>query len=926
MRRNIDMDRSKAVKGSGSRTRSFIRTVAALAGVTIAFALAGLSGPDDALGNGDPAASFSGTREYIVLFEKDVDLKAGIRREIRRGNEVEDRFSSLINGAILELGAEDVNRLRADDRVLAIERDRRVGIADSRSSNRSSGRVLPWGLDRINQRSLPLDGTVSQDSNGAEVTAYVIDTGIRLDHKEFNGRINPEGFTAHGRTTNDCEGHGTHVAGTIAGSTFGVAPAARLTAVKALNCRGFGNLSDIIAGIDWMISDHRVGSRGLSSQVVTGRSNPDRETGTPRTKATMTAKRTDDSRYVSRSSGLESTSIYGTGAVQDLKHSSISARYNYQISATTKSSICDGSGYCGWFPVAYAFPASQQCRPSSDGGAFAWVGHFQSSPGTQTSNQWDRHLPGSSPWRFCIYVYGPDSDYHLVHDAVLSPVLTNPGEPVIRPVNDDFTSRQELNSLEPFSGSSIGATAETGEPDHYRAQSPRKSVWWGWTAPGDGRLVLDTSGSSFDTILAVYTGNSIDKLVGQASDDDSGEGRASRVSLEVKAGAQYAVAVDGYSGASGSIQLAGSFTENRAPDPVDPVPDPVDPVPDPVDPVPDPVDPEPTAPEPVAPRAAVANLSLGDGESEVLNEAIQRAVEAGITVVVAAGNESRDACDYSPASAPGAITVGSISVSDRASYFSNHGPCVDLFAPGEQILSAGRDNPRATTMLSGTSMATPHVAGAAALILGDDKDASPRDVTDRLLETATEGVVAGLNSSTVNRLLYIPGSTPRLSSPDGDVLSHSRLTSATLILAASREGTYECSLDGGDWKPCRPGRITYSKLSLGNHEVRLRGSLEGKPVRELTASWRYVPAAPVISRAPRRSGTSRRALFRLKAIKGLRVQCRINGRAWQICGSSKRYRGLRPGRHTFQVRQISGELVSPAAKWGWKVLRKKKAG
>ncbi|MFE9565756.1 S8 family peptidase [Streptomyces sp. NPDC006487] len=115
------------------------------------------------------------------------------------------------------------------------------------------GPSTSWGLDRIDQKELPLDNTFTTQGNGAGVTAYVLDTGIDYAHEEFGGRAT-FGFDAigDGRNGQDCNGHGTHVAGTIAGKTYGVARKANLVSVRVLNCEGTGDSSGIIAGLDWV--------------------------------------------------------------------------------------------------------------------------------------------------------------------------------------------------------------------------------------------------------------------------------------------------------------------------------------------------------------------------------------------------------------------------------------------------------------------------------------------------------------------------------------------------------------------------------------------------------------------------------------------------------------------------------------------------
>ncbi|MDX3179834.1 S8 family peptidase [Streptomyces sp. ME02-7008A-1] len=152
---------------------------------------------------------------------------------------------------------------------------------------------------------------------------------------------------------------------------------------------------------------------------------------------------------------------------------------------------------------------------------------------------------------------------------------------------------------------------------------------------------------------------------------------------------------------------------------------------------------------------SVANMSLGGGADPALDAAVEKAIASGVTFAVAAGNESSDAGGGSPSRVPEAITVASSTEDDEQSSFSNFGSVVDIYAPGSDITSAWNDSDDATNTISGTSMATPHVVGAAAVYLGGHPDATPEEVAKALTDGATPDAISNATEGTANKLLKV---------------------------------------------------------------------------------------------------------------------------------------------------------------------------
>jgi len=201
---------------------------------------------------------------YLVQYAPMADVAAEARALRTQGVEVRRTTARTLKTAVVTATRAEAAALARDPQVLVVEPDIAIHATGTQSD-------APWGLDRVDQRALPLSTSYTSDGRGEGVTVYVMDTGVLAEHRDFGGRV-VDGWTAidDGRGTADCNGHGTHVAGTVAGTYAGVAKQATIVPVRVLGCDGSGVGSGLVAGLRWIIEHHQEGTPAVLNMSLGG--------------------------------------------------------------------------------------------------------------------------------------------------------------------------------------------------------------------------------------------------------------------------------------------------------------------------------------------------------------------------------------------------------------------------------------------------------------------------------------------------------------------------------------------------------------------------------------------------------------------------------------------------------------------------------
>lgn len=587
------------------------------------------------------------------------------------------------------------------------------GVSDCATRSMSSDL---WGLDRIDETLRSLDGSFTGQGIGTGVDAYIIDTGIRYSHTEFCGRVEPGMSFVGTSTANDDQGHGTHVAGTVGGKSVGVAQDVTLIPVKVLSSSGSGTLSGVIEGIQWAVNNMKSRNRksvgnmslgggsssslndaadaavdeGMVMVVSAGNSNSDACSASPAgaPKCLTVGSTTSSDSKSSFSSWGTCVDVFAPGS------SIYSSTYNGDSSYGFKSGTSMSAPHVAGVVAAYLSSLPET----------GIINAFQ-------VNDWVVNQAVNDQ----LSGLGTGSPNKMLRTLLCGQTPTLPPTTTAAPTSAPTTPQQgacgivncETKSVTPWGIDRIDQTS--GTSNTFKVDG---------TGFGVNAYVIDT-GILYDHVeFCGRVAQGYNFVAGNTNaNDDNNHGTHCAGTV---GGTNVGVARDvtlvpvkvlsasgsGYtSDVIAGINWAYADTQQSG-------------------------------------RKGVINLSLGSqGINQASIDAVNNAVAGGMIVAVAAGNSNDEACNYTPAAAQSAVTVGATTSSDARSSFSNWGSCLDVFAPGSSIYSSVSTGTSSYASFSGTSMAAPHVAGVAAAFFSSGLGTTPAQFDAWLTSTGVNNII-----------------------------------------------------------------------------------------------------------------------------------------------------------------------------------------
>ena len=408
--------------------------------------------------------------QYIVVFNDDVE---DVEQEAGRlivghggGRQGLHTYKSAVRGFSVWTSEAAARKMAEDPAVAFVEEDQVVSLSAEQAN-------ATWGLDRVDQRDLPLSGTYVYNNTGAGVRAYIIDTGIRATHGDLGGRV-AAGYTAiqDGRGTADCNGHGTHVAGTVGGSTYGVAKGVTLVPVRVLDCNGSGTMSGVIAGVDWVTSDHAAGAPAVANMSLGGGASSALDTAVNNSindGVTYAVAAGNDNANACNYSPARVGNAITVGST-----TSTDARSSFSNYGTCLDIFAPGSSITSaWYTSDAATNTISGTSMATPHVAGAAALYLQGNPGASPAAVWTALSDSSTTGK--VTGAGTGSPNRLLYTLFGAPAPTPSPTPSPTPAP---TSQLLLNPG--FESGNVSWVADAGVITNSTANTPAAGLWYAW--------------------------------------------------------------------------------------------------------------------------------------------------------------------------------------------------------------------------------------------------------------------------------------------------------------------------------------------------------------------------------------------------------------------------------------------------------------